>query len=277
MSQAPYSTLHDVPAVLRRIASRAAPIPPEVGEAPLRTADAMLAGLFDLPATIRMGDHLAIRAPRRSPAGGGTGRPGPLRARVDRKVAEIRKELSEGFRAPFEGKRAAPGRAEIFAALRDGGALGTRDLEKARTAARRLAPFHRERFDFLLSRGRQRIRWIRVDVTAELRSLGPDAAALEAFDTVFARAIEPGLAKLGRHLEVRLDAFYEDLLVSLVAALPEDATESHVGAWLDRRGPLHLHQLDLGALAIALVDHDIDALLALVDTAWASRAEEISA
>ena len=91
------------------------------------------------------------------------------------------------------------------------------------------------------------------------------------------RAGEPGVAKLTQRLERSLDRCFEHLFIALANELPLDAGVDKLAPWFAPRGPLHRHHADLGALATALVDHDIDALLALVDTAWASRSEEISA
>ena len=76
----------------------------------------------------------------------------------NRKIHDLRVELIEGFRAPFEGRRAAPAAAETHEALARAGFFEARDEGKLLAVARRLAPFHRERYDYHLSRGRQRLR-----------------------------------------------------------------------------------------------------------------------
>ena len=143
MDKAPFSTLHDVPLVLRRLAERA-----RLANAPVhepRAAEAMLGGMLEAsappsgwPTTWQSVPGFQRRSgPSKAAAG--------LCARAwDRKIHDLRVELIEGLGDPFEGRRAAPAAAETHEALARAGFFEARDEGKLLAVARRLAPFHRE-------------------------------------------------------------------------------------------------------------------------------------
>lgn len=271
VADAPYSTLHDVQDVFRRIDAN--PKDPSVSA---RRPDRMLAALLDLPGAVRIADHLATM-PREAlgPSGGEVG-PSPIRSRLDKKMRDLRAELAASFELPFEGRRAAPSAARIEEVLRSTGAFPARTEATVAAAARTLAMDVRERFDHQLARGRQRVRWARVDVTAELRALGPVSARIETLDQVVSRATEASTAKLQRELERRLDEAFGESLAAAIAALP-DADAPNAAPWVARGGFVDRHVRALFALCLVLVDAEIDALLALADSAWAHRQQEIDA
>jgi hypothetical protein len=271
VAEAPYSTLHDVQAILRRLD----PAPKDPSVVP-RRPDRMLAYLLDLPGSVRIADHLATMPREALTPLEGEASASPIRARIDRKMNELRHELAVSFEDPFEGRRAAPSAARLREVLLSTGAFPARTEATISAAARQLALDVRERFDHQLARGRQRVRWARVDVTGELRALGPHAARIETLDQVVSRATDASNAKLQRDLERRLDDAFEIALANAVAALPDtDVPETE--PWVARGGFVDRHVRVLFALALCLVDHEIDVLLALVDSAWAHRQQEIDA
>lgn len=274
MAEAPYSTLHDVQDLLRRLDP--APKDPSVTA---RRPDRMLAHLLDLPGSVRIADHLATMpreafSPIATEPGVGAS---PIRGRVERKMRELRQELLASFEDPFVGRRAAPGAERIREVLLASGAFPARTPGTIAAAASTLAFEVRERFDHQLARGRQRVRWARVDVTAELRALGPVAARIETLDQAVGRATEASTVKLQRELDARLDACFEEALTRALAALDADASSPATEAWVARGGFVDRHVRTLYSLCMVLVDHEIDALLALVDSAWAHRQQEIDA
>jgi hypothetical protein len=271
VADAPYSTLHDVQEILHRLDPA-----PKDPSAQARRPDRMLAALLDLPGAVRVADHLATM-PRDAfvPLEGEAGA-SPIRARIDKKMRDLRQELALSFEDPFEGRRAAPSAARLREVLLSTGAFPARTEATIAAAARTLAIDVRERFDHQHARGQQRVRWARVDVTAELRALGPVAARIETLDQVVSRATEASSAKLKRELERRLDDVFADALARAVAALP-DTESPETESWVARGGFIDRHVRALFTLCLVLVDADIDALLALVDSAWAHRQQEIDA
>lgn len=263
-----YALSHDASALFRRLAEGASLRPLDAPEhGPLAEADAMLASLLDLSATVRLADHLAIHARNPLPA---TDVPAsPLRQKLAKKVGEVRSETSAAFEQPFVGRRALPTAATVLRVLHESRALETRERAEARAAGDLLKSQARERFDHQLARSRQRLRWLRTDFAGEIRALGPRAAQLEAFDAVLTRSLENGQLTLHHALERRLDDVFVTRFVAAVAALPTDAVD--VDRWYQPGGVLHRHAADLGALLRLLVDHEIDAFHALVDTAFALR------
>lgn len=265
-----YALSHDAQALFRRLAEGASLRPVDAPEhGPRPDADAALASLLDLTSTVRLADHLATH--RRSPLPSVEASASPIRERLAKKIGDLRDETSQAFDNPFAGRRPFPNPATVVRLLQESDALATRSAAAATQTASRLHAQVRERFDYQLSRSRQRVRWLRTDTAAELRALSPRAADLEAFDAVLARSLESGMYRLQRALEVRLDDVLTARIVAAVGALPPGATS--VDAWFAPRGVLASHAADLGALLRLLVDHEIDAFLALVDAAYALRTQ----
>lgn len=240
---------------------------------PVPDADVVLAAILDLNGTVRLADHLAIRKPQLG-ASGRHAPPSPVRDRLAKKVDEIVDEARSAFDAPFVGRRAMPSRELILRILEQTKARETRDEAAIVAAAGLLHAQVRERFDHHLARARQRIRWLRTDVSAELRALGPRAADLEAFDAVLTRGIDPGFIRLLQALETRLDAVFTARLRASVLALPPPPDDRAIASWFEGRGCMARHARDLSALLCLIVDHEIDALHSLADAAWALRTEE---
>lgn len=236
---------------------------------PSREADAVLASLLDLNSTVRLADHLATR--RRSPLPTPEVVASPIRAKLAKKVDEIRDEARTSFASPFAGRRALPQAAVVLRVLEESNALETRGTAETTSAADTLRAQVRERFDHQLTKARQRIRWLRSDVAPELRALGPRAAEFESFDATLSRALESGFVRLHRSLETRLDDVFTARLVHAVAALP--ASPTSLDAWYVPGGMLARHAADLGSLLALLVDYELDALHAFVDTAYAMRSQ----
>lgn len=265
-----YALSHDAAALFRRLAEGASLRPLDAEEhGPAPEADAVLASLLDLNSTVRLADHLATH--RRSPLPEMETSASPLRERLSKKVDDLRTEAASTFDQPFTGRRAFPQAQVVLRVLTETSALETRGRAECTEAARTLQAQVRERFDHQLAKARQRIRWLRTDAASEIRAFGPRAADLETFDSVLARALEAGFHRLHRSLEVRLDDVFVARIVTAVAALPEGATS--LDAWYAPRGVLTRHAEDLGALLRLLVDYELDALLALVDTAYALRSQ----
>lgn len=265
-----YAISHDAAALFRRLAEGASLRPLDSEEhGPPPEVDAVLASLLDLNATVRLADHLATH--RRSPLPAPEVTASPLRERLAKKIDDLRQEAAAAFEQPFTGRRSLPQAPVVLRILHETSALETRGRAEATEAARTLQAQVRERFEHQLAKARQRIRWLRSDAAAEIRALGPRAAELESFDAVLTRSLEVGFHRLNRALDARLDDVFTARMVSAIVALPDGATS--IDAWYAPNGVLRRHAEDLGALLVVLVDYELDALLAFVDTAYALRSQ----
>jgi len=260
--------------VLRRLAEGASLRPLDAAEhGPEATADATLASLLDLGGTVRLADHLSTR---RGVALDGSHAPtSPFHDSLARKVTDVREDASSAFAQPFAGRRAMPNADAMMRVLKARDALTTRDETAITEAMTALAAQARERFDHHFAKGRQRIRWIRTDITPELRALGTRAAILEVFDAVLTRSLEGGFVTLYMGLADKLDVVFVARMRAAILALPEDATD--VSALFAPGGAMPRYASELDTLLRTVIENELDAVLALADTAYALRHEEAHA
>lgn len=271
MVMGPSNVSTGISGLLRSLAEGAALRAPDAPEhGPLASSEQSLTALLDLGGTVRLADHLNTR---RGKALGGRNAPvSPLRESLAKKVGDVRDEMDKSFQSPFSGRRALPTAEVVDRLLTERDAFTSRDREAISEVAKILTAQARERYDHQFAKCRQRIRWIRTDVSAELRALGPRAAMLEVFDAVLGRSLEGGFHKLLGDVAARLDDIFVARLRDAVLALPEGATS--VAPLYASDGAMTRYADELGALLRLLLENELDAVLALVDSAYALRNQE---
>lgn len=267
-----HATPSDASVVFRRLADGAALRSLDDAEnGTIPDADVVLASLLDLNGTVRVADHLAIRKPRTAIMRAVSGS-SPIRAQFAKKVGDIIDEARSAFDDPFAGRRPMPREADMLRILdEEADALATRDPASLLAVARKLSAQARERFEHQLARARQRLRWVRTDIAADVRAISRDAADLESFDAVLTRGLDPGFIRLLQSLERRLDDVFVARFVRAANGLPEGTRD--IAPWFEHGGLMRAHAADLSAVLLLVVDHEVDVLHALADAAWALRTE----
>ncbi len=265
------STLPDAPAVLRRMSLRApfatGRVAPDLGVVSPRDA---LGNLLGLGGSLRLAEHLA--SPRQAP--GAAARPRPEIARfVGDRTSAIRLEAISSLAAPHAGTHSVPDAAALASALAAAQALGNRQRRRWEKAGKTLGPKYARPFGAVVAQARKKIGWVRADAIAMLRA-GPHDEDLVALDLVYHASIEPGVQRALVRAEASLASYFVESLVAAGKRLEPSAGPSDIALWLERAGWIEVFLRNLGDLAIAIIDREIDAVRALVEGALATSVRE---
>lgn len=228
--------------------------------------EAVLDSLLDLPAIIRVADHVATYRKAAVPSGPRVR--SPLRTKAAKKAREIREDAAAAFAEPYQGRRAVPDAVAVHRLAAASGALASRDAQTVESLAKSLSAQARERFEHQLARVRQRARWLRADLGADVRRLGVSARELETLDTVLMRALESGTLQILDRLAVALDRAYVARFHEAFEALPEGAETVHdLAPMFAAGGPLDTHVRALASLLTGFAEVELASVYAFLDAA----------
>ncbi|MCA9574501.1 MAG: hypothetical protein R3B40_07975 [Polyangiales bacterium] len=263
----------DLSGVLRRLRSRADdPLP----EGPPPNPAATLASALDVPRAIALSDLLSSRPTQAVPGrlDGPYSEPGAaVVAEVARQLAQVRARLMSALARPRPAALADP--VLLQGVLRGHGLLGrsidartATDRAALQAAAAELGAPMRDHFHQKVSFMRREVAWLRQDLAANVRMLGPAAAALAALDGPLEAAMSLAItARVDDTLKQLDRAFVGGLRVAL-GKLPSATDDSpDLSRWLWPGGWLRGHLEDLRRLALSLYELEAAGLRALVDSA----------
>lgn len=265
----------DLSGVLRRLRSRADdPLP----EGPPPNPATTLARALDVPRAIALADMLTARGS--TPVV--TGRlDGPLSdagskvvAETARQLAQVRARLMSALTRPRPAALADP--VLLQGLLREHGLLGSaaagttkavheKSLQAAATA---LGGPLRDHFHQKVSFMRREVAWLRQDLSASVRLLGPEAAQLAAIDASLEAAMGLAIAARVDDTLTQLDRAFLGGLRRALAKLPSATDDTpDLSRWLWPGGWLRGHLEDVRRLALSLYELEASGLRALVDSA----------
>ncbi len=263
----------DLSGVLRRLRSRADdPLP----EGPPPNPATTLAKALDVPRAIALSDMLSARGPAV------VGRlDGPLSeagakvvAETARQLTQVRARLMSALTRPRPAALADP--ALLQDILRTHGLLGSvaatatkAVYEKSlKAAASELGAPLRDHFHQKVSFMRREVAWLRQDLTASVRLLGPEAAQLAAIDANLEAAMSLAIAARVDDTLAQLDRAFVGGLRRALQKLPSATDDTpDLSRWLWPGGWLRGHLEDVRRLALSLYELEASGLRALVDSA----------
>ena len=263
----------DLSGVLRRLRSRADdPLP----EGPPPNPATTLAKALDVPRAIALSDMLSARGPAV------VGRlDGPLSeagakvvAETARQLTQVRARLMSALTRPRPAALADP--ALLQDILRTHGLLGSvaatatkAVYEKSlKAAASELGAPLRDHFHQKVSFMRREVAWLRQDLTASVRLLGPEAAQLAAIDANLEAAMSLVIAARVDDTLAQLDRAFVGGLRRALQKLPSATDDTpDLSRWLWPGGWLRGHLEDVRRLALSLYELEASGLRALVDSA----------
>lgn len=262
----------DLSGVLRRLRSRADdPLPAGPPPNPATT----LANALDVPRAIALSDLLSSRASGPQTRGrldGAFSEAGaPIVAETARQLTQVRARLMSALTRPRPAALADP--VLLQAALRSHGLLGKavdKGADKAAlaAAAAELGGPLRDHFHQKVSFMRREVAWLRQDLSASVRLLGPEAAELAALDATLEAAMSLAITARVEDTLRQLDRAFVGGLRQALGKLPSATDDApDLSRWLWPGGWLRGHLEDVRRLALSLYELEASGLRALVDSA----------
>jgi hypothetical protein len=256
----------DLSGVLRRLRSRADdPLP----EGPPPNPATTLARALDVPRAISLSDFLSARGPAPTETLDGQVSAEGVRVvnETAQQLAKVRSRLMASLARPRPAALADP--VALQAALKAHGLFAADAGDAAlQAAAAELGAPMRDHFHQKVSFMRREVAWLRQDLTASIRLLGPAATELEAIDASLGAAMGLAIGARVNDTLAQLDRAFLGGLRSAIPKLPTATDDSpDLSTWFWPGGWLRAHLEDVRRLALSLYELEASGLRALVDSA----------